>query len=223
MRLSRLGALTWGASVVALVLRLPHAALQVDGLSSPSFPTVLTSALELLLLAVAGWAAVALGGCMLGGASARAASRLVPRAARSALLAGVATALTIGGAHAGADGPAPHHGATVTLDGLTLPDRPVSHSPETTHADPTDADPTTSEPSTAGPSTAAPPSDGDVVLVAPGDTLWAIAAQALDPRASDADVAHAVQRWHDANRRVIGDDPDLVRPGQRLVAPQDLA
>jgi resuscitation-promoting factor RpfA len=57
------------------------------------------------------------------------------------------------------------------------------------------------------------------VVVLRGDTLWAIAARALPTDASDADVAAEVQRWHAANAAVIGADPDLIRPGQVLVAP----
>ncbi|MFC8800353.1 hypothetical protein ACFT2C_21670 [Promicromonospora sp. NPDC057138] len=63
-----------------------------------------------------------------------------------------------------------------------------------------------------------------VVVVEPGDTLWAIAADrlaieqaALDP--SDAEVAAAVTRWHLANRPVLGTNPDLIRPGMVLRQP----
>jgi nucleoid-associated protein YgaU len=63
----------------------------------------------------------------------------------------------------------------------------------------------------------------DVVLVAPGDTLWSIAAAHLPPDASDADVAAAVQQWYSANREVVGADPDLIRPGQHLEAPAGAA
>lgn len=59
---------------------------------------------------------------------------------------------------------------------------------------------------------------GEVVVLR-GDTLWSIAARTLPADASDADVAAAVQRWHAANEAVIGGDPDLIRPGQVLVAP----
>ncbi len=58
------------------------------------------------------------------------------------------------------------------------------------------------------------------VIVAAGDSLWAIAARRL-PGASDAAIAAAWPRWHDANRTVIGDDPDLIRPGQCLVVPAE--
>ena len=59
----------------------------------------------------------------------------------------------------------------------------------------------------------------DEVVVRRGDTLWAIAARHLGADASAADVAREWPRWHAANRAVIGDDPDLVRPGMRLVPP----
>jgi nucleoid-associated protein YgaU len=61
----------------------------------------------------------------------------------------------------------------------------------------------------------------DVVVVLPGDTLWGIAAEHLDARADAATIAGATRRWYAANRHVIGADPDLIRPGQHLVPPQE--
>ena len=58
-----------------------------------------------------------------------------------------------------------------------------------------------------------------VVVVAPGDSLWAIAARSLGPRATDAAIASAWPRWYAANRVLVGTDPGLIRPGQRLVEP----
>ncbi|MGZ4610902.1 MAG: LysM peptidoglycan-binding domain-containing protein [Actinomycetes bacterium] len=58
-----------------------------------------------------------------------------------------------------------------------------------------------------------------VVVVRRGDTLWDIATRFLGPHASTADVAAEWPRWHHANRRTIGPDPDLLRPGQRLRPP----
>jgi resuscitation-promoting factor RpfA len=63
------------------------------------------------------------------------------------------------------------------------------------------------------------PGSGHVVLVRPGDTLWAIAAAHLPPRHSDAQVAQAWPAWYAANRQRIGPDPDEIRPGTRLVPP----
>lgn len=60
------------------------------------------------------------------------------------------------------------------------------------------------------------------VLVEPGDCLWTLAEQHLAARGaatSDAAVAQAWPSWWAANREVIGDDPDLLRPGTRLAPP----
>jgi len=59
----------------------------------------------------------------------------------------------------------------------------------------------------------------DEVVVHRGDTLWDIAARHLGDQATDQDVAEAWPRWYAANRDVVGDDPDLLHPGQRLVVP----
>lgn len=58
------------------------------------------------------------------------------------------------------------------------------------------------------------------IVVLRGDTLWSIASRSLGPNASDASVATECQQWFDANRDVIGDDPDLIKPGQILSAPR---
>ncbi|MFN8156081.1 MAG: LysM domain-containing protein [Candidatus Nanopelagicales bacterium] len=63
----------------------------------------------------------------------------------------------------------------------------------------------------------------EVVVVRPGDTLWDIARRHLPARATDAQVARAWPRWYAANRAVIGPDPDVIRPGQRLRAPSGTA
>jgi nucleoid-associated protein YgaU len=64
------------------------------------------------------------------------------------------------------------------------------------------------------------PLDADrTVVVHRGDTLWAIAARHLGPGATAEEVAQAWPRWHESNRSVIGDDPDLLLPGQQLTPP----
>lgn len=215
MRLSRTGFATWGLAIATLTLRLPHLPSTLDGLTSPSFPAALGALMELTLLAVATWTSLTLGACALGGGAARAAGRLVPRALRGILLAGVVTGFGISTAHAGVDHPRPDRQTTdqgvthrsetgyrtsgVGLDGLPLPDRPVLVAP--------------TEPP------APPPQEREIVLVAPGDTLWSIAARSLGPAAHDGEIAVAAGRWYLENREVIGPDPDLIRPGQRLVAP----
>lgn len=59
----------------------------------------------------------------------------------------------------------------------------------------------------------------DTVTVRRGDSLWSIAARHLGPAASDAEIAAEWPRWYDANRDVIGDNPDVVEPGQLLRVP----
>jgi resuscitation-promoting factor RpfA len=49
--------------------------------------------------------------------------------------------------------------------------------------------------------------------------LWDIASGQLGPDASTTDIAAEWPRWFVANRQVIGDDPDLIHPGERLVPP----
>ncbi len=59
----------------------------------------------------------------------------------------------------------------------------------------------------------------DLVPVRRGDSLWSIAARHLGPGATDAEIAWEWPRWYAANRAVVGDDPDLLTPGQLLRPP----
>ncbi|MCA5894631.1 hypothetical protein LEP48_14925 [Isoptericola sp. NEAU-Y5] len=97
---------------------------------------------------------------------------------------------------------------------------------ETTES--TDTTETTAEDDSPGPGAAttvartirpAGPDDGTHVVLR-GDTLWDLAAERLDGSPSDADVLREVVRWHDANRDVIGSDPDVILPGQVLQVPK---
>lgn len=56
------------------------------------------------------------------------------------------------------------------------------------------------------------------VTVRPGDCLWDIAGRRLSHPTS-AHIATAWPQWWRTNRGVIGADPDLVHPGQRLRPP----
>jgi LysM repeat protein len=69
--------------------------------------------------------------------------------------------------------------------------------------------------------TTPPRGDGrpNIVVVRPGDTLWGIAAEHLGGHPRAAVVAAEWPRWWAANRVVIGSDPDLIHPGQRLRTP----
>ncbi|HUS20423.1 MAG TPA: LysM domain-containing protein [Aeromicrobium sp.] len=59
-------------------------------------------------------------------------------------------------------------------------------------------------------------------VVAAGESLWAISARALPPEAGPADVAHEAAAWYQRNRALIGPDPNLIHPGQVLLAPEGL-
>ena len=61
-------------------------------------------------------------------------------------------------------------------------------------------------------------------LVRPGESLWSSAAQSLARRGTETSpraVAAEWPRWYAANRAVVGADPNLIHPGQRLVAPRE--
>ncbi|HWL99507.1 MAG TPA: LysM peptidoglycan-binding domain-containing protein [Nocardioidaceae bacterium] len=115
----------------------------------------------------------------------------------------------------------PRRSCSDVLGGLPVPDRPWSarEAPPTIRAQP------------------------ERVRVRPGDSLWAIAAAHLPtpalttrhngaervpdrlpahrlPPPSQAEIAAAWPRWFDVNRARIGDDPDLISPGTRLVVPR---
>jgi hypothetical protein len=57
------------------------------------------------------------------------------------------------------------------------------------------------------------------VTVRRGDSLWLIAERGLGHGASNSEISAEWPRWYAANRAVIGDDPDLVLPGQQLRPP----
>jgi LysM domain len=154
-----------------------------------------------LLVAVAAWALV---GCaawavVIGLAAvveATSAGRLpatawvgCPRSLRRLLFAGLGVALV-------GTGPLQTSATASTEAPLPVPARPVG----TVQAD-NEADPRPG------------------LVVRPGDSLWRIAEQRLHSSASTDEVATLVHRLHHLNRGVIGPDPDLIRPGQRLAVP----
>jgi len=56
-------------------------------------------------------------------------------------------------------------------------------------------------------------SPGSTYTVQPGDSLFSIAQQAYGN-------GNQWQRIYDANKQVIGDDPNLIRPGEVLYIPE---
>ena len=90
------------------------------------------------------------------------------------------------------------------LVGLTLPERAV-------------APPQRHRPATpASPAVQTAVQSQDTYVVRPGDSLWSIAA--AHPGESDVDSRRRAI-WQ-ANRGVVGDDPDLILPGQALRLPR---
>lgn len=57
------------------------------------------------------------------------------------------------------------------------------------------------------------------IVVQRGDSLWSIAARHLGPGATTAEINAEWPRWFAANQRVIGDDANLITPGQVLSLP----
>ena len=103
----------------------------------------------------------------------------------------------------------PAHAAPRPAPPLPVPARPVAGATAGTGAE---AGARASQPGASRPT-------GRAVVVRRGDTLWGLAEERLPPDATAQVVADGVRAWHAHNRAVIGADPDLIRPGQRLLAP----
>ena len=219
-----------------------------SGASTPSAPLVALVALLAWGLAAYLLVVTALtAGAHLPGTGGRAlaavARRSAPSGLRRALEVALGVTLAVGalGGTAGAAplAPEPPASASVTLD------HPVSHPvpsldhpvagravvPEPTPSlDHPAAPPTAAaaraarpEPPAPAPAEATLPatSADSTVVVQRGDSLWSLAEDRLGPQATDAQVAQAWPAWWQANRELIGDDPDLLLPGTPLTPPTD--
>lgn len=191
MRSSRSGLLLVLFAAGLVVVLVPQLPRSVRDLRGPSFPDALLGLGSLLAVGLAAWVLL-IAGLVSVGVSSRIVARLTPPLLRGVLLAGLAGTLAIGPAQA-----AQVAGSDTrrSVSGLPLPDRPDAHA------------------------SAARASMSQAVEVRPGDTLWAIAARSLPAGAADAQIAAATRAWHRANREVIGADPNLIFPTQRLVPP----
>jgi len=136
----------------------------------------------------------------------------VPLAVRRVVLAACGLSLAGGlvvPAHADRPAPPPKSASTTQalLVGLPLPDRTTTTTEWIgtlgTHPTPArDAAPTHEE-----------------VRVEPGDTLWGIARDTLPPHAGSDEIDRRWRAIYRANLDAVGADPDLIRPGQRLLLP----
>jgi hypothetical protein len=62
------------------------------------------------------------------------------------------------------------------------------------------------------------PSEDDTRLVVrPGDTLWTIAGDRLQPDASPEQIGYETERIVELNRNLLGSNPDGILPGQELL------
>jgi hypothetical protein len=203
-------------TAVLMALLLPDgltlgASIRTGAVAREPFDEVLVHACEVAVCGCAAWLWLATVVMTADVARGRKRNTLgVPRAWRRLVLAacGVGLAAGLGApAHAG-DG----SGAS-RVEGLPLPDRATTM----THVSQVFARAAAHQSSVqeGGASDARP----QVVVVRPGDTLWDLARAELPPGADDATVAAHVRRIHRANRAVIGANPDLIRPHQRLRMP----
>lgn len=207
--------LTATAGVFALVASLlPDvaalaAAIRSGAVAGEPFDEVLVQGCEAALAGCAAWLWLATAVVAHEAARGRKSGvRGVPEAVRRVVLAacGVALVSALGSpAHAG-DG-----AGTSRLEGLPLPDRATTatyvsrvFARAASHQD----------------RSGTPARPQQAVVVRPGDTLWAIARADLQADADDGAVAARVREIHQTNRAVIGTDPDLIRPNQRLRMPR---
>ena len=185
---------------VALVVRTVPAGATVrpDALRRLPLDVALTDVAALALLGCALWMWAATTAVVVEVLQRRPgrSSRGVPAGVRRVVLAACGVALVGGLAPPSyAAGPEAHHAASYRhrspLAGLPLPDRAV----------------------------AGPAADEQTVVVRPGDTLWSLAARGLPAGSPDALVAARWRAIYAANRSLIGPDPDVIAPGQRLRLP----
>lgn len=186
----------------ALLLGALHWARSAPGSAPDAFTAGLQTGAAWLLVGCAGWL-VAVSAALL--AEAVAGRRRAPRWCTApqilrrwvTITSGVALSVglaapALAGSSPGADLP--------SVDGLQLPVRASGESA----------------------TGAAPHGPAPVIHeVRAGDSLWRIARDRTTT-ADDGDVASLVARIHHLNHDVIGPDPDILRPGQRLVLPEEV-
>lgn len=227
-----LGLLAASGLTVGIAARLD--AVLADGLAGAGVDRLVETAVLGVGLLLAGWLALSLvvaTACASGraaGVTWRAGERIVARCApdlvRRVLVLAVGAGLGLSAA-TGATAAAPGDldlgwAATAATATPTATAGPVMAAASSTAPTTAAAITTTvsSVASASAPATAHA-AQVDSVVVEPGDTLWHIAQNALPSGAGSADVAAAWPAWYAANAALIGDDPDLLQPGQVLNAP----
>jgi len=201
-----------GALIALLAPDLLELATAVRGgdLGGTPFDEVLVAVCEVAVTGCAAWLWLATAVVTTDTARGRRSRhRVVPGTVRRVVLAACGVTL-VGGL--GAPAHANDGAGASPLEGLPLPDRATT----TTYVSKVFAQAAPRHDragSRSGP-------QRTIVVVRPGDTLWAIARADLPADAHDRAVAVRVREIHQANRAVIGTDPGLIRPGQRLRMPR---
>ncbi len=125
--------------------------------------------------------------------------------------------------HASAGADRTRAGDPHDLAGLPLPDRATGDAGAHDVRDRRDARRTDADrdPTRVGSRTtdAAPTGPAGTVTVQHGDSLWSIAADQVGPEADASLVAAYWRRLQATNAAVVGNDPDLIHPGQVLDLP----
>lgn len=201
-----------GATALAAVALLP-----VELSWSGSFDELLVRLASWALLGCATWfwaVTTAVIGAAFASASPAARMRGIPAPVRRLVLAACGLALSSGAVAPALATPGPvrlgheDHSGRVVLTGLPFPDRATADALRVLHRS-----------ASAAPATQRVPARDGQVVVRAGDSLWSIAAARLPADATDAEIAAAWHRLYHLNRAAIGDDPDLLTPGQHLVLP----
>ena len=163
----------------------------------------------------------------LGQASTRLAERIAPAVVRKVVAFVLGTALTAalvpGTAVAGIAHPTPRQAVATSAQyavGVLTNAAGTTHASEDDDAAP---GPSWSPDRRALPANSAGgpggPGGPHEIVVHRGDNLWSIAARHLGPTATTTEISAEWHRWFAANRRVIGDDANLITPGQVLRPP----
>lgn len=189
--------LTATAAAVLAVVALGADVRALGGGPGADVEQALVRAGSLVLLGCAAWAWLATTTVVLQAARGRtsAPARGVPSGLRRVVLLACGATLAAGLATPATADPG--------LTGLPLPDRATGAA---------------TAPAVEGTGTEAP-AETVAVTVRTGDSLWELAADALGPDASPAEVAEHWRRVYRLNRPLVGPDPDLIRPGQQLRLP----
>ncbi|MDQ2751301.1 MAG: hypothetical protein M3Y44_17510 [Actinomycetota bacterium] len=217
--------------VLARGVAAPHAWIAASGADGAALDLAGAAIWSLALwLGVGLLAAIAAGlpgGC---GRSARwLAQVLLPATLHRAVAGAAGLGVLLVPVAAGAAGPAVPAGrggsAAASLSSAPVPspawpsDPPALPAPGWPTASPPTAPRTVPPPGSHAAQPARPAPANGAVVVRPGDCLWEIAAAQLGHGGTPARTAAAWPRWYAANRAVIGADPNLIRPGQRLAPP----